>query len=92
MVRYFILIKRKNAKRFLGAIPARKGISLVELRKSARTQIRPGLQFKIVTETQLKKMLPRLLRKPKGVGLKRKRTVKKKRIVRKKTTRRRRKR
>lgn len=69
MVRYYILIKRKNSKRYLGAIPARLGISLSTLRKSAKKQIKPGFTYKIITEAALRKVLPKLLRKPKSGGI-----------------------
>lgn len=80
MVRYFILIKRKNSKRYLGAIPARHGISLSVLRKSARKQIKSGFSYRIITEAALRKVLPKLLKKPKsGMRMpkkKRRKTVK----------------
>jgi len=93
MPRYFILIKRKNSKRYLGALPGRKGISLVALRKAAREQIKPGFQYRIITETQLRKILPRLLKKPKGMKrMRRKKSMKrssKKRTSRKRVSRKR---
>jgi len=69
MVRYFILIKRKNSKRYLGAIPARSGISLSVLRESAKKQIKPGFAYRIITESQLKRILPKLLKRPKSGGI-----------------------
>lgn len=70
MVRYFILIKRKNSKRYLGAIPARIGISISTLRQAAKKQIKKGFNYKIITETALSKFLPKLLRRPKTGGIK----------------------
>jgi len=95
MVRYFILIKRKNSKSYLGAIPARPGISLATLRKAARKQIKPGFSYKIITETALRKVLPKLLRKPKSGGIRmpvKKRKTAKRRTQRKKRIRSKRKR
>lgn len=59
----FILIKKKGAKVWKGAIPARKGISAKNLRTLARKQIRPGFTFRIITGPQLKRLLLRLGRK-----------------------------
>ena len=57
MVRYFILLKRKSSKNWLGAIPAKKGASLIELRK---IKTRPGFVKMIVSEVQLKSLISRL--------------------------------
>ncbi len=53
MVRLFILIRRKGSKRFLGAIPTRKGATMASLR---RVRIK-GFVFKIVTEKQLRRII-----------------------------------
>jgi len=64
MVRFFILIKRKGTKRFLGAIPARAGITLSRLNASARKQIKKGFVFAIITEAQLRKKFSKLIKRP----------------------------
>ena len=53
----FILIKRKGAKTYRDAIPARTGVSRTMLQKKARKQLKRGFMFKIITETQLKNLL-----------------------------------
>jgi len=82
MVRYFILIKRKSGKNWLGAIPAKKNVSLAQLRK---IKTKPSFVKKIVTESELKRILSKLVPKKQRV-----RTVtrKKKRVVRRKPQRR----
>ena len=57
MVRLFILIKRKGSKRFLGAIPTRKGATMASLRRIMPKQIKKGFIFRIVTEKQLKMVI-----------------------------------
>ena len=80
MVRYFILIKRTNSKRWLGAIPAKKGIALQRLR---RLKTKKGFSMKVVSEAQLKRLISRL--KVKSVG---KKTRRVRRTTRRKTKRR----
>ncbi len=53
MARLFILIRRKGSKRFLGAIPTRKGATMASLK---RVRIK-GFVFKIVTEMQLSRII-----------------------------------
>ena len=55
MARLFLLIRRKGNKRFLGAIPTRKGATMASLR---RVKIK-GFVFRIVTEKQLKAIILR---------------------------------
>jgi len=83
MVRLFILIRRKGTKKFLGAIPARRGVTRKKLMNVARKQIKPGFSFSIITEAQLKKRFSNLISKRKI-----KRSRPKKRIRRKKVRRR----
>lgn len=56
-MRYFILVKRKGAKTWLGAIPARRGVSLKKLRAIVSKQLKPGFHAKIVSDTQLRRLL-----------------------------------
>ena len=55
----FILIKRKGAKSYLGAIPAKKGVSAKQLRQqlSKKGQLRAGLTYRIATGDQVKKLI-----------------------------------
>jgi len=85
MARLFILIKRKGAKTFKDAIPARKGISKVQLQKKVRKSLKPGLTFRIITETQFKSML---LRQSKSKGGRRPTKVKRRKRVMKRKKRR----
>ncbi len=72
MVRLFILIRRKGSKRFLGAIPTRKGATMASLR---RVRIK-GFVFRIVTEKQLRRII--LKQRPRGVRRLRKRGIRRK--------------
>jgi len=57
MARYFILVKKRGAKNWVGAIPSKKNVSLAKLRSVVRKQIRKGYTFKIVTVTAMKRLL-----------------------------------
>lgn len=81
MARLFILIKRKGSKRFLGVIPAKPGITKATLRKQLARKIQKGFSFKIVTITQVKRVVKR--QRPRGKRTRR-RTKQKKRRSRKK--------
>jgi len=76
-MRYYVLIKRKGASKWLGAIPAKKGVSLAKLRKSIKAGSKRFV-YKIVSETQLKKYImrlkPRKTRKRSSKGKKRRKT------------------
>ena len=67
MARLFILIRRKGSKRFLGAIPTRKGATMASLRRIMPKQIKKGFVFRIITEKQLRaiilKQRPRVARR-----------------------------
>jgi len=60
---FFLLIKRKGAKKPLGVIPARKGITKAKLRVSARQQIKKPFTFRILTSNQVKKLMLKRLKK-----------------------------
>ena len=77
MARLFLLIKRSNSKKLLGANPARKGISKDSLRKSARSQIRKGYCFRIITESDLRKRYSKLINK--AVRIRSKKKIKRRR-------------
>ena len=60
MVRLYLLIKKKGSKRFLGAIPVKKGVTINKLKKTIPKQLRRGLIARIVTSSQLKKVISRM--------------------------------
>jgi hypothetical protein len=72
MSRLFVLIKRKGAKRWTGAIPARSKATIAALRKSL-IGLKKGFTAKIVNSTQLKRVL---------LGMRPKRTTKKRVVSR----------
>lgn len=57
MARYYILIKRKGTKRWIGAIPARKGITKAKLQSATKKNIKTPYTFRIITEAQLKRSI-----------------------------------
>lgn len=59
MARLFILIRRKGTKRFLGAIPTKKGATVKKLRLLISRQIQKGFVARIVTASQLKRVIAR---------------------------------
>lgn len=54
---YYILVKRKISKNWLGAIPAKKGVSKALLQKITRKNLKAGWSFKIISETELKRFI-----------------------------------
>lgn len=56
-MKYYILVKKKSANKWLGAIPAKKGISLAKLRMLVNKGMKPGFSYKIISETQLRSMI-----------------------------------
>ena len=60
MAEYFVLVKRKTAKKWQGAIPTKNGVSLAKIRSTFRKQLKPGFTYKVVTKTALRKMLSNL--------------------------------
>lgn len=85
MVKYFILVKKKGTAKWLGAIPAKTGVSLSKLKTTVSKSLKKGFTYKIVTIATLRKYIGKRI-KQKSTG-KRKRTVKR----RKGTTKRKRK-
>lgn len=57
MPKLFILIRRKGSKRFLGAIPTKKGATVKKLRLLISKQIKKNLSARIVTASQLKRVI-----------------------------------
>ena len=58
-MKYYILIKKTNSKNWFGAVPAKKNISLKELRSGLASRKKKGFVYKIVNETELKKIVKR---------------------------------
>jgi len=82
MVKLFILVKRKGAKTALGAIPVRSGVSRAKAQSVLKKQLKPGFQAKIITDSQLRRLLISRVKRSTKRTLKRK--VLKKRLRRKK--------
>lgn len=77
MSRYFILIKKKGSSKYLGAIPAKRGVTKARLAATIPRAIKKGYSFKIVTSEQLKRFL-----KAKVAGVSVRRRVKRRRLRR----------
>ena len=56
MTRY-IITKRKGAKKFTGAIPIKKSSRIDVVRRNARKAVGKTFTFRIVDESQLKKLI-----------------------------------
>lgn len=56
MPKLFIAIRKKGSKRFLGAIPAKKGSTPSKLKDSLK-RMRKSFSARIVTESQLRKII-----------------------------------
>jgi len=54
---YYVLVKRKGAKSWLGAIPAKKNVGKSTLRKSVSKNIKKGFTYRIVTKTEFDKLI-----------------------------------
>ena len=82
--KYFILVKRKGSSRWLGAIPARKGVTIAQLRKNIKSGSK-SFQYKIITNSQLKRLILRLKSKGKRRSTRRspKKRVKRRTVRRK---------
>ena len=59
MARLYILIRRKGVKKWLGAIPTKKGATVKKLRLLISRQVKKGFVSRIVTASQLKKVISR---------------------------------
>ena len=87
MGRLFILIKRKGAKSFQGAIPAKRGATRSQLKKLLARK-KKGFSGKIVTEAELRRVLIKSLPKKTKMQILKRKAIKR----RTRTTSRRRKR
>ena len=59
--RYFILVRRKNAKKYFGAFPTKPGSTKTQIQKAARQQLSKQLSYRIVTATELANYTKQLL-------------------------------
>ena len=59
MIKLFVAVRRKGSKRFIGAIPTRKGSTRKSLRRVLPRQLKKGFSFRIITEKQLKRLILR---------------------------------
>jgi len=73
MAELYILIKKKGTKRFIGAIPTKKGATKTTLAKKLRKQLKPGFSAKIVTKMQLKRVIEKMSHRKLRRQVKRKR-------------------
>ena len=82
MVNY-VLIKKKGAKSYSGALKGRPGKTKEQIRKVVRSTIKPGYSFTVVSESELKTYLASQVKRP---SVKRKVVKRKsaKRVVRRK--------
>lgn len=60
---YFILVKRANAKSYLGAIPVKKGVRITALRKRIAKSRKKGYSYRIVKASNVKSYLSTLIKK-----------------------------
>lgn len=88
MPRYYLLIKKRTSKRWQGAVPTKRGVSLAKIKSVVRKTLRRGYSVKIVTESQLKRLL--LKTAPRGSRRARVRRVRRHKRVRRRAHRRRR--
>ena len=63
MGRYYILLKRKGAKNWARAIPARKGMTKSLVQDFVKARLRTGYQTRIITETDFVRMLKKAQKK-----------------------------
>jgi hypothetical protein len=64
MARY-ILIKKKNSKRFSSAIPIKKGAKLIDVRKKLRTKLPKSLSYRIANGNDVEKIIVNQIKKGK---------------------------
>jgi len=63
MPQYYVLVKRKGAKNWLGALPSRKGVNKEKFKTSVKQKMKKGFTYKIINSIQLKKILTKLVGK-----------------------------
>ena len=66
MAKLFILIKRKGSKQYLGAIPAKKGVTMARLKAILKRSLKRGFIAKIVTSNVVNTLVKRGFRKAVG--------------------------
>lgn len=80
----YVLIKRKGSKRYIGAIPVKKGVPISKVKRAIATKLKKSFSAKIITSATLQ----RLLKKKKAASKGKRRTVRRT-TRRRKTSRRR---
>jgi len=97
-MKMYVVFKRKGAKEWLGALPAKPNVTKSKLEMMLKDQLRSGFTARIVNESGLKKIMmrqgvstnrmsrskpkPRMMTKRKTMA--RKRPVRRRRIMRRK--------
>lgn len=64
MPQYYIAIKKKGAKKYSGAIPAKKGVTLAKLRSFIKKSLRKGLTARILTRAGVIRLIKQQAPKP----------------------------
>jgi len=70
-MKLYVVFKRKGAKEWIGALPARANATKAKLDAMLKQQLRSGFVAKVVSEPMLKRIMVR-----QGVPMKRKSSVK----------------
>ena len=60
MAKLYVIIRRKGSNRFIGAIPAKGKATVSSLKKSLKGNVSKGFNVKIVTASQLKKLIVKM--------------------------------
>jgi len=53
-MKYYIMVKKRNTARWLGAIPVKQGTTKLKIISSLKKSIKNGFNYKIINELQLK--------------------------------------
>jgi hypothetical protein len=57
---YYILVKRKQTKKYIGIVPAKKNVSLKQLRNRVSKNIKKGYTYRIISHKQLPLFLEKI--------------------------------
>jgi hypothetical protein len=60
---YYVLIKKKGSSKWLGALPSKRGVSLLKLRKNIRRTIKKNVDYKIISENKMRTLIKKKKRK-----------------------------
>lgn len=83
MAQYFLLIKRKGSKNWIGAYKTKPGSSKEKIQQTARKQFKSGITWRIITLSDLQKLTKNMTAK-KLQSMKIKRKPRKRRVRKKK--------